>query len=90
VLGLSGLVLEWFKSYLTDRCFKVIIGKETSELGKIKTGVPQGSVLGSILFTIYTAELSYLLEDMDVSFHSYADDTQIYFKVSDSSLDKIK
>lgn len=90
VLGLSGLVLEWFKSYLTDRCFKVIIGKETSELGKIKTGVPQGSVLGPILFTIYTAELSYLLEDMDVSFHSYADDTQIYFKVSDSSLDKIK
>ena len=90
VLGLSGLVLEWFKSYLTDRCFKVIIGKETSEIGKMKTGVPQGSVLGPILFTIYTAELSYLLKDLDVSFHSYADDTQIYFKVSDANLDLVK
>ena len=90
MLGVSGLVLDWFKSYLTDRCFRVIIGKETSDLGKLKTGVPQGSVLGPILFTIYTAELSYLLQDLDVSFHSYADDTQIYFKVSDANLDSIK
>ena len=90
MLGISGLVLDWFKSYLTDRCFRVIVGKETSDLGKMKTGVPQGSVLGPILFTIYTAELSYLLQDLEVSFHSYADDTQIYFKVSDANLDSIK
>ena len=90
VLGLSGVVFNWFKSYLTDRCFKVIIGKETSEIGNQTTGVPQGSVLGPMLFTIYTAELSYLLEDLNVSFHSYADDTQIYFKVSDPNLDSLK
>ena len=52
--------------------------------------MPQGSVLGPILFSIYTAELTYLLEDLDVSFHSYADDTQIYFKVSDPSIDLVK
>ena len=89
-LGLNGVVFEWFKSYLTDRYFKVMIGNNTSELGKMKTGVPQGSVLGPILFTIYTAELSLLLEDLNVSFHLYADDTQIYFRVSDANLDSLK
>ena len=90
VLGLNGAVLEWFKSYLTDRYFKVIIDNETSELGKMKTGVPQGSVLGPILFTLYTAELGNLLDDLNVSFHSYADDTQIYFRVSDANIDSLK
>ena len=89
-LGLSGAVLNWFKSYLTDRFFKVVIGKEVSDQGKMKTGVPQGSVLGPLFFTIYTAELSYLLGDLGVSFHSYADDTQIYFRISDANLDPLR
>lgn len=80
--GLSGKVLSWFESYLKDREFKVVIGRETSEYAVMKTGVPQGSILGPILFIIYTAELQYLLESMGTKFHLYADDTQIFFEIS--------
>ena len=80
--GLSGKVLSWFESYLKDREFQVVIGHETSESAVMKTGVPQGSILGPILFIIYTAELQYLLEGMDTKFHLYADDTQIFFEIS--------
>ena len=45
----------------------------------MKTGVLQGSILGPILFLIYTIELHYVLESLGVSYHCYADDTQIYF-----------
>ena len=77
ILGLDGKVLSWFESYLSDREFKVHIEDSVSGSKVMRTGVPQGSVLGPILFLIYTIELHYILQNLGVSFHCYADDTQI-------------
>ena len=46
-------------------------------------GVPQGSVLGPVLFTVYTGTLAFLLEAHGVSYHFFADDTQLYIRVED-------
>ena len=81
-IGISGKVLSWFTSYLKERKFEVLIGESRSDMGTMVTGVPQGSILGPILFVIYTASLQHLLSSLDVSFHFYADDTQIYFTVN--------
>lgn len=62
------------KSYLNDRSFYVNVNDENSEIGSVKSGVPQGSVLGPILFTIYTADLP---TRSDVMTATYADDTAI-------------
>ena len=83
LLGLDGNVLSWYRSYLTNRKFKVVIDQVTSDPGFMRTGVPQGSILGPVLFIIYIMELQYLLEGMNVSFHFYADDTQIFFEIAD-------
>ena len=76
-LGIDGIVLEWFRPYLKNRIFRVCVNETLSDECKMKTGVPQGSILGSILFLIYTIELHCVLESLGVSYHCYADDTQI-------------
>ena len=76
--SLSGAVLRWFSSYLNGRKQYVRCGAARSESKLIKCGVPQGSVLGPILFLLYTADLLRLIERHQVHPHLYADDTQIY------------
>ena len=53
-----------------------------SQRCQLNRGVPQGSVLGPVLFTIYTTELSFLIRDYNVTFTLYADDTQFYLTVN--------
>ena len=50
---------------------------------RLDTGVPQGCVIGPVLFVIYTASLHYMLDSLIVSFHFHADDTQVYVTVDD-------
>ena len=81
--GVSGLALKCFSSYLTERYQCVKIGSTLSKLQKLLFGVPQGSVLGPLLFSLYTSPLSTLIGRHEgLNFHFYADDTQLYVHLS--------
>ena len=66
-LGNDGVVLEWFRTYLKNRKFRVCVNDTLSDECLMKAGVPQGRIRGSILFPIYTVELHYVLECLVVS-----------------------
>ncbi|XDV48468.1 hypothetical protein PO909_017874 [Leuciscus waleckii] len=77
-LGITGTSLHWFESYLTGRSFKVAWRGEVSRAHQLTTGVPQGSVLGPLLFSIYTTSLGHIIQAHGFSYHCYADDTQLF------------
>ena len=77
--GLSGNALSLLSSYLSNRTQSVIVDQAQSPELPLLCGVPQGSVLGPLLFSLYTTSLNHLLANLVVQFHFYADDTQIYF-----------
>ena len=72
-IGINGKVLCWFRSYLTARTQYVKPGSATSATQCIQWGVPQRSVLGPVLFTVYTSPLGDLVRSYGVSYHLYAD-----------------
>ena len=76
--GITGTVLKWFASYLSDRLQAVKVGNAISDFIKLIFGVPQGSVLGPILFTLLTAPLGAIIKLHGLLRHFYADDTQLY------------
>ena len=76
--GVVGDALKWFESYLTDRSQTVKVENVTSKEMTLSCGVPQGSVLGPLLFLIYTLPLGDIMREKGLQFHIYADDTQIY------------
>ena len=82
--GISGTALDWFTSYLSDRCQQVKIQDYISDAVYISFDVPQSSVLRPILFTLYTAPLSHVIAEYDVEHHLYADDTKMYISLSGS------
>ena len=83
---IDGLALSWLRSYLSNRSQYVKLGDYTSPSAALLAGVPQGSVLGPLLFTTYTSPLSDIVKNFNVSFHQYADDTSLYSDLSNHSV----
>ena len=75
--GISGASNNWFKTYLTERKQFVSIGGEISDLTTTEHGVPQGSVLGPLLFLIYINDLHQCIKHSN-TFH-FADDTNLLY-----------
>ena len=76
--GFKDQVYQWFESYLTGRSFNVVIGNCKSDRSSLTIGVPQGSILGPILFILYTKDLETIAARHGFTVHLYADDTQLY------------
>ena len=79
--GIRGSMLKWFESYLTDRKQYVFYNGVTSDVKGITCGVPQGSVLGPLLFLLYINDLPNISDKLD--FFLFADDTNIYYESND-------
>ena len=73
-----GTVLEWFRLHLSGRFQQVVIEGATSDKFDISFGVPQGSGLGLLLFSIYTSQLFDIVTQHLPTVHCYADDTKLY------------
>ena len=83
--GIKGSALSWFQSNLGDRRQYVSVRGESSSFHALHHGVPQGSVLGPILYLLYTVPLGNIVRKHDMLYNFYADDSQIYMSF-DSNL----
>ena len=84
--GISDTALSWFSSYLSDRKQTVFINGIYSQSAHLTCGVPQGSVLGPVLFTLYASPLSTIIESHSLKHHFYADDTQLQDSASPENI----
>lgn len=76
--GISGTVLKWFRSYLAGRQQRVVINGQSSDWAPVNAGVPQGSILGPLLFLVFINDI---VLDLNSSIRLFADDTSLYIVV---------
>ena len=87
-VGLSSIALAWIKSYIIDREQKVSVKNTMSTCKKTRYGIPQGSILGPLIFTVYLIPMYDIFRRRNFLYHSYADDTQFYVTCKDASMAK--
>jgi len=78
-IGIKGVALKWFSSYLQDWTCSVKIANHVSSSTTITLGVPQGSILGPTLFSLYMLPLGTILMQYNINYNFYADNLQLYF-----------
>jgi hypothetical protein len=74
-MGIKGRLLNWFRNYLAERKQRLVVNRKMSEETSITAGVPQGSILGPLLFIIYMNDL---IEMINTEIRLYADDVTLY------------
>jgi len=80
-VGITGVVLAWITSFLTGGTQQVAYNSQLSVTQTVMCGVPQGSVIGPLLYVLYTAKLSEVITRHGLNVHQYTDDTQLYLSV---------
>ena len=85
--GIIGNAYNWYKSYLSNRTLTVTVPGGILTKRSLTFGVPHGSVLGPILFSMYTSPLGDLIRQHDMDYHLYADDMQLYITFKSNSGD---
>ena len=81
--GITGSLLNWFSDYLSDRKQRVIIPGVQSNWADVKAGVPQGSILGPLLFLVYINDI---VSDIQSNIRLFADDTSLYLIVEHANV----
>jgi len=76
--GISDSALNWIESYLSNRTQRISMDGVLSNIFNLKSGIPQGSCLGPLLFFLYASKLFKIVESHLFNLHCYADDTQLY------------
>jgi len=82
IYGIRGIVLKWFTSCLNNRKQYTVLQNFESELECVTYGVPQGSVLGQLLFLIYVNDIQYAITNAKIKL--FADDTNLFFHSKDT------
>ena len=87
--GITGNILKWIQAFLTDRQQKVLVNGSESSWSCVESGIPQGSILGPILFTLFVNDIPDLIK---TSISMYADDTKLYCPLTsdESALDLVE
>jgi len=88
--GIKDRALSWLESYIKGRTQSVHLAGEETPPRLVTCGVPQGSVLGPLLFVLYTADVERIIEVHGLLHHCYADDTQLYFFCEPSQTAELK
>ena len=87
--GIDGVALEWFRSYLSGRTQSVRVSGCSSRPSTLRCGIPQGSILGPLLFILYASPIQDIINRHGLWNHCYADDTQIYFRCAPDQMDSL-